>query len=73
MSGPPRTVASLMKSQVQTWPRRPALVGSPVETPRRMTLRLVGGTRSPLARRSRWMCFFPTLQPSSRRSRVIRR
>ena len=32
-----------------------SLVGKPVEIPRRTTLRLVGGTRSPSARRRRWM------------------
>jgi len=37
-----------MKSQLQTWPRCSAFVGSPVETPRRTTLRLVGGIRSPI-------------------------
>ena len=43
------TVASAMKSHVQTWFRCVAAGGKPVETPRRTTLRLVGGTHNPAA------------------------
>jgi len=50
---PPRTVASAMKSHVHTWFRCVAVVGNPVETPRRISFRFVGGTRSPSSRRSR--------------------
>ncbi len=57
---PPRIVASPMKSHVQTCPRWLALVGNPVETPRRMIFRLVAGTRGPAARRDRWMWRLPT-------------
>jgi hypothetical protein len=40
-----------------------AELGSPVETPRRATLRLVGRTRSPRDLRKRCTCLFPTGQP----------
>ena len=70
---PPRTVASAMKSHVQTWFRCVAVVGNPVETPRRITFRFVGGTRSPSSRRRRWMCRLPTRQPSRRSKAAILR
>ena len=47
--------------------------GSPVEMPRRTTLRLVGGTRSPLDLRNRCTCLFPTGHPSCRSRAAIRR
>ena len=50
---PPRIVASAIKSHVHTWFLCVALVGRPVERPRRTSFRLVGGTRSPSSRRRR--------------------
>jgi hypothetical protein len=73
LNAPPRIVASAMKSHVHTCPRCVAFVGSPVETPRRTILRLLGGTRSPAARLSRWMCRLPTFHPSHRSNAAIRR
>jgi hypothetical protein len=50
-----------------------ALVGRPVETPRRTCLRRVGGTRSPSARHQRRTSRLPAAQTSFRSRAVIRR
>ena len=70
---PPRIVASAIKSHVRTWFLYVALVGRPVERPRRTSFRLVGGTRSPSSRRRRRTWRLPTRQPSCRKSAAIRR
>src|SRR5271165_4809651 len=62
---PPRNVASAIKSHVHTWFLCVALVGSPVERPRRRIFLLVGGTLRPSCRRRRRTWRMPTLQPSS--------
>jgi hypothetical protein len=58
-NAPPHTVASAMKSHVQTSPRCVAFVGSPGKWSRRASLRLVRGTRKPSPRHSRCTCRWP--------------
>ena len=72
---PPRIVASAIKSHVQTWFLCVALVGSPVERPRRGPSSFVGvAPLRPSSRRKRRTWRLPTFQPLPALSRAaIRR
>src|ERR1019366_4266654 len=73
LKAPPRTVASAIKSQVHTWFLCVALVGSPVERPRRRIFLLVGGTLRPSRRRRRRTWRLPAVQPSCLSKAAIQR
>ena len=68
---PPLIVLSWMKSHVQTWLRWVAVVGNPVEKPRRLRFGFLGGILNPSSLRRYCILRVPTCHPLPSRRWVI--